>query len=53
MCASKGEARRLIQGGGARIDGEKVESDEAWITPTADGVRISAGKKKHGLVLQG
>ena len=53
MCTSKGEARRLIQGGGARIDGEKVESDEAWITPTADGVRISAGKKKHGLVLQG
>ena len=53
MCASKGEARRLIQGGGARIDGEKVDNDEAWITPTAEGVRISAGKKKHGLVLQG
>jgi len=53
MCASKGEARRLIQGGGARIDGEKVENDEAWITPTAEGVRVSAGKKKHGLVVAG
>ncbi len=24
LCASKGEARRLVQGGGARVDGEKV-----------------------------
>ena len=53
MCASKGEARRLIEGGGARIDGEKVEDDATWITPTAQGIRISAGKKKHGLVVQG
>ena len=28
FCASKGEARRLIAGGGARVDGEKVD-DEA------------------------
>ena len=27
FCASKGEARRLIAGGGARVDGEKVDED--------------------------
>ncbi len=47
---SKGEARRLIAGGGARIDGEKV-TDEAAAIPLAQAdVRISAGKKLHGLL---
>ena len=50
LCASKGEARRLIQGGGARIDGDKVEDEAALVTP---GARVSAGKKKHGLVVSG
>lgn len=50
LCASKGEARRLIQGGGARIDNEKVEDEAATVTP---GVRISAGRKKHGLIVAG
>ncbi|WP_277980070.1 tyrosine--tRNA ligase [Sphingomonas phyllosphaerae] len=53
FAASKGEARRLIKGGGARIDGEKV-SDEAALIAVADvPVRISAGKKHHGLVNPG
>jgi tyrosyl-tRNA synthetase len=53
FAASKGEARRLIKGGGARIDGEKV-SDEAALIAVADvPVRISAGKKHHGLVHPG
>lgn len=51
LCASKGEARRLIQGGGARVDGDKVEDENALIAIGASGVRISAGKKKHGLVV--
>ena len=46
---SKGEARRLIAGGGLRIDGEKAGED-AVIVPGAEPVRISAGKKLHGLV---
>ncbi len=50
LCASKGEARRLIQGGGARIDGDKVEDEAALVSP---GARVSAGKKKHGLVVSG
>ncbi|WP_375397379.1 tyrosine--tRNA ligase [uncultured Sphingomonas sp.] len=49
FCASKGEARRLIAGGGARIAGDKVGED-AIITPGDPPVRVSAGKKLHGLV---
>ncbi|MGN6270837.1 MAG: tyrosine--tRNA ligase [Sphingomonas sp.] len=50
LAASKGEARRLIKGGGARIDGEKA-GDEAQIVTIGDApVRISAGKKHHGLL---
>ena len=50
LSASKGEARRLIKQGGARVNGEAV-SDEAFVvTVGADAVKISAGKKRHGLV---
>jgi tyrosyl-tRNA synthetase len=48
LCASKNEARRLIAQGGARVDGEAANEDRA-IT-VAGAVRISAGKKKHGLL---
>ncbi|WP_342658851.1 tyrosine--tRNA ligase [Sphingomonas sp. NY01] len=47
---SKGEARRLIAGGGARVEGEKIDSDTAIIAVDAETVRISAGKKHHGLL---
>ena len=50
FCASKGEARRLIAGGGARVDGVKVDDDALRIAVNADGVRLSAGKKHHGLL---
>jgi len=49
LAASKGEARRLIAGGGARIDGEKA-ADEGTVVVVTDQVRISAGKKKHGIL---
>lgn len=48
LAASKGEARRLIAGGGARVDGEKAAEDREIAVSTP--VRISAGKKKHGLL---
>jgi tyrosyl-tRNA synthetase len=47
--ASKNEARRLIVQGGARVDGEAAGEDRP-ISVTRD-VRISAGKKKHGLLV--
>ena len=50
LVASKGEARRLIKGGGARVDGEKV-ADEALVIAVGDApVKISAGKKAHGVL---
>ena len=51
FCASKGEARRLIKGGGARVDGDTVEDDTATVRVSGAAVRISAGKKHHGLLI--
>lgn len=50
FAASKGEARRLIKGGGARVDGVKVEDEAMVITVDGADVRVSAGKKHHGLL---
>ncbi len=50
FAASKKEARRLIDGGGARINGVAVTSDNEMISSHATPVKISAGKKKHGLL---
>ena len=49
---SKGEARRLIAGGGARVNGEKV-ADESYAIVVTGEVRVSSGKKHHGLVIAG
>jgi tyrosyl-tRNA synthetase len=48
FCASKGEARRLIAQGGARIDGVPVLEDR--LIDVTHPIRISAGKKKHGVI---
>ncbi|MFT3978554.1 MAG: tyrosine--tRNA ligase [Sphingomonas bacterium] len=53
FCASKGEARRLIKQGGARVGGEKVSDEAAMVSPGAEPLRISAGKKHHGLLVAG
>ncbi|WP_417621608.1 tyrosine--tRNA ligase [Parasphingorhabdus sp.] len=50
FCASKGEAKRLIAGGGARIDDEQIKDGGHMIGITDGNVKISAGKKKHGLL---
>ncbi len=54
LAASKGEARRLIQGGGARINDNKIEDQDLSASQsdlTDDGhIKLSAGKKKHALV---
>jgi tyrosyl-tRNA synthetase len=50
FAASRGEAKRLIKGGGARIDGIQTR-DEATLVAIGDTpVKISAGKKLHGVV---
>jgi tyrosyl-tRNA synthetase len=53
LVASKGEAKRLIKGGGARVDGEQVSDLGATISVGEAPVRISAGKKKHGVLTSG
>ena len=45
FCASKGEAKRLIQGGGVKIDGEKI-TDMAYNVSFNDSVILQAGKRK-------
>jgi tyrosyl-tRNA synthetase len=50
LVKSKGEARRLIQGGGARIEGEKVSDEAALVTVGDTPVKLSAGKKAHGVL---
>lgn len=54
LVASNGEARRLIQGGGARVNDQPVDNDNYICTSdmlSNDGaIKISAGKKKHALI---
>ena len=51
---SKSDARRLIQGGGAKINDQKVTSLEATYSPHdqlhGGKIKLSAGKKRHILV---
>ncbi len=54
LAASGGEARRLIKGGGARINDAPIPSETATVgldDLNADGViKLSAGRKRHALV---
>ena len=47
FASSRKDARRLIDQGGVRIDGEAATA-EATATP---GARVSAGKKRHGVLV--
>ena len=53
MADSGGEAKRLIRGGGARINDQKIEQESELIGPSyfKDGtLKLSVGRKKHLLV---
>ena len=53
---SNGEARRLIRGGGARLNDQAITNEEAGLKPAdfVDGkAKISAGKKRHALIILG
>ncbi len=54
LASSKGEARRLVQGGGIKRNDEQVK-DPAYASTEADltgegYIKLSAGKKRHALV---
>ena len=46
LAASKGEARRLIEQGGVKVNGEKASAANADISINADGVLLQVGKRK-------
>jgi len=54
LAASNSEARRLIKGGGARVNDEPVREETHEVGAdaiNADGViKLSAGKKRHALI---
>lgn len=52
LVESASEARRLIRGGGARINDEVVKDENQQITLSNDGIKLSSGKKKHILVIK-
>ena len=49
FAASKGEAKRKLAEGAVRIDGE-AEKDDRPVSVGAAPVKLSLGKKKHGLL---
>ncbi|MDP6952991.1 MAG: tyrosine--tRNA ligase [Alphaproteobacteria bacterium] len=54
LCASNGEARRLLRGGGGRLNGERIEAEDQSIGREAldagGALKLSAGRKRHALV---
>lgn len=50
FCASKGEAKRLVSGGGARVNDEQIKDAGTQISLADGEIKISAGKKKHGII---
>ena len=46
LASSKGEARRLVEQGGVRVNGAKATAANADITITSDGVLLQVGKRK-------
>lgn len=54
LATSNGEVRRLIKGGGARINNVSVTSDDQTLTEAdfVDGkCQLSSGKKRHALII--
>lgn len=54
FAASNGEARRLIRGGGARLNDKQITDEDHRLTAAdfVDGkAKISAGKKRHALLV--
>ena len=53
LAASNGEARRLIRGGGARINDRSSTARRAGLacrSRSARAIKLSAGRKRHALV---
>jgi tyrosyl-tRNA synthetase len=56
LAESNGEARRLIRGGGAKLNDQKLEDENLSVTASAavgGVIKLSAGKKRHAIVKVG
>jgi tyrosyl-tRNA synthetase len=53
MTQSKKEARRQIENGGVRVEGDKIEDINATLTPDAVPVVLQVGKRKFVKVVAG
>jgi tyrosyl-tRNA synthetase len=52
LVSSKGESRRLIRNGGARLNDERIDDENTILTAQDIGeqAKLSAGKKRHAMV---
>jgi tyrosyl-tRNA synthetase len=53
LAASNSEARRLIKGGGARLNDVPVTDENQVFTRSDIGAKLSAGKKQHRVIKEG
>ena len=53
FCNTNGEVRRLVKGHGIKIDDQVVENDNLKFIKEEckNPIKISVGKKKHGLLI--
>jgi tyrosyl-tRNA synthetase len=51
FAASNGEARRKIGEGAVKLDGETVSDPQLEIAVSSEPLKLSLGKKKHGLLV--
>lgn len=52
LAASKGEARRLIEQGGVKLNGEKAAAASAEITISPDGLLLQVGKLRFAKIVR-
>jgi tyrosyl-tRNA synthetase len=52
FCASKGEAKRKIAEGAVRLNDQPVSDPGLTVEVAADPVKLSLGKKRHGLLVR-
>ncbi len=53
LAPSKSEARRLVDGGGIKVDGAAVEGYDVEIVPSKDGALVQKGKRHFVRVVKG
>ena len=54
LCQSKGEARRLVKGGGAKLNDNRIDDDSRMLLEqdfTNGEAKLSAGKKRHAVIV--